>query len=71
VEAARDADLFICESYFFDKKVKNHLDYSTLAAHRTELSCRRMVLTHMSADMLQRLSEIDVEVAEDGLELVV
>jgi len=27
VEAARGADLFVCEAYFFVKKVKYHLDY--------------------------------------------
>ncbi|MBI5906245.1 MAG: MBL fold metallo-hydrolase, partial [Deltaproteobacteria bacterium] len=29
VEAARGADLFVCEAYFFDRKVKGHLDYAT------------------------------------------
>jgi ribonuclease BN (tRNA processing enzyme) len=66
VDAARDADLFICEAYFFDKKIKYHLDYETLVEHRNELSCRRLLLTHMSDDMLGRLPEIDVEFAEEG-----
>jgi len=71
IEASRDADLFVCEAYFFDKRVKYHLDYSTLAQHRTELGCRRLVLTHMSADMLEHLSDIDAVCAEDGMELTV
>ncbi len=66
VDVARDADLFICEAYFFDKKVKYHLDYKAVAEHRSELSCRRLILTHMSDDMLGRLIEIDVEFAEEG-----
>jgi NAD(P)-dependent dehydrogenase (short-subunit alcohol dehydrogenase family) len=32
--------------------VKFHLDYQTLAAHKAALTCRRLVLTHMSDDML-------------------
>jgi ribonuclease BN (tRNA processing enzyme) len=65
-EAARGADLFICEAYFFAKKVKYHLDYQALLSHREELGCRRLVLTHMSEDMLQRLQQVDLECAEDG-----
>lgn len=70
-EAARGADLFVCEAYFFEKRVKYHLDYRTLADHRGILGCRRLVLTHMSADMLGRLPLVDdVEAAEDGCALV-
>jgi ribonuclease BN (tRNA processing enzyme) len=66
LDAARDADLFIAESYYFEKKIKFHLDYKTLMDHRTELGCRRIVLTHMGPDLLQRLGDIAVEWAEDG-----
>lgn len=69
VQAAQDADLFICEAYFFDKKVKNHLDYQTLMAHCPELKCRRMILTHMSNDMLSRLP-LEIEAAQDGARIV-
>lgn len=66
VEAARGADLFVCEAYFFAKKIKYHLDYQTLRENRHRLDCPRVVLTHMSTDMLRRRSEADVECAEDG-----
>jgi len=33
IPAGRDADLFICEAYFFDKVMKYHIDYTTLARH--------------------------------------
>lgn len=69
-DVARDADLFICEAYFFDKKMKFHLDYRTLMEHRESLGCRRLILTHMSSDMLARLDGIDAECAEDGLVVV-
>lgn len=71
VDLAQAADLFICEAYFFDKAVRNHLSYTTLAAYRHELRCRRLVLVHLSADMLDRRAEVREEIAEDGLMLVV
>jgi len=69
VEAARGADLFICEAYFFDKKAKGHLDYSTFLSRRGDFSCGRIVLTHMSEEMLARSHEIEDIPAADGLRL--
>ncbi len=66
VQAAREADLFICEAYFFEKKVRYHLDYQTLIDHRAELGCRRLILTHMNDDLVRRLEDVDIECAEDG-----
>ena len=70
VEAARGVDLFICEAYFFEKKMKYHLDYRTLMGQRKKLECRRLILTHMSDDMLQRLQGLEIEWAEDGKSIV-
>ena len=66
VEAARGADLFVCEAYFFEKKIKYHLDYRTLRDQRGRLECRRLILTHMSQDMLNRVHESEIEWATDG-----
>lgn len=68
-EAAHGADIFICEAYFFDKKVKGHLDYSTFLSRRRELLCKRIVLTHVSEDMLARLQDIEDIPAVDGLRI--
>jgi ribonuclease BN (tRNA processing enzyme) len=70
VEAAGGADLFICEAYYFEKKIKYHLSYQTLMEHRKKLDCRRLVLYHMSEDMLQRLPGLEVEWAEDGKSII-
>jgi ribonuclease BN (tRNA processing enzyme) len=51
-EAARGAGLFICEAYYREKSVPYHLDFRTLESKRDELRCERIILTHMSADML-------------------
>lgn len=66
LEAARDTDLFIAEAYFFEKKVRFHLDYATLASQKARLGCRRLIVTHMSPDMLARLDTLDIEAAHDG-----
>lgn len=66
LRVARDADLFIVEAYMFDRKTKLHMDYQTLASHFPELTAKRIVLTHMSADMLARASSLPYEPAEDG-----
>jgi len=66
-EAARDTDLFAAEAYTYDWPVRYHLDYTTLTAHLPELSARRIVLAHMSADMLGRLADARLPAAYDGL----
>jgi ribonuclease BN (tRNA processing enzyme) len=70
VAAARDADLFVCEAYTFDRKIRYHLDYQTLREHVPRIGCRRVILTHMSPEMLGRLNDIGVEHAEDGRRVV-
>jgi ribonuclease BN (tRNA processing enzyme) len=65
--AAYGSDLFVCETNFFDTKVPGHLDYMTLADKRQELDCKRIVITHMSDEMLARLDELDIDAAHDGL----
>lgn len=68
-ELVRGADLFICECSYFDQAVPGHLDYRTLNEHRSELDCKRLVLTHMGDGMLERLVEVEEEVASDGLRI--
>src|SRR6476661_5842833 len=67
IPAARDADLFIAEAYYFDKIVKNHLSLKTLEARLPEISAKRLILTHMSDDMLGRLHSLPYVTANDGM----
>jgi ribonuclease BN (tRNA processing enzyme) len=67
IPLARDADLFIAEAYYYDKIVKNHLSLKTLEAHLDEISAKRLVLTHMSDDMLGRLDALAYMPASDGM----
>jgi len=70
IPLARDADLFIAEAYMYEKVVKNHLSLKTLEPHLPEISARRLVLTHMSDDMLSRLQDLPYTAAEDGMLVV-
>lgn len=67
VQVACEADIFICEAYHFERSVRNHLSYAALRPHRSRLACRRLILTHMSNDMLERLDQVEEETAHDGL----
>ena len=69
VPLGRDADLFIAEAYTYDKTVKNHLSLAALEAHLAEIRPKRLILTHMSDDMLSRLDKITYTAAHDGMTL--
>ena len=66
IKAGAGVDLFIAEAYFYDKKVRFHLDYASLKERLPRIQPKRLVLTHMSEDMLNRLESVDHETAEDG-----
>jgi ribonuclease BN (tRNA processing enzyme) len=65
-ELARQADLFVCECNFFDRQAPGHLAHETLIEHRSELECERIVITHMSDEMLDHLTDVEFEAAADG-----
>jgi ribonuclease BN (tRNA processing enzyme) len=66
-DAAADADMFIAEAYFYDKKIKGHMDYLTLIHNYPDTLAKRLMLIHMSSDMLATPETIDCEYAQDGL----
>jgi len=67
VPAARNADLFVAEAYYYDRVVKNHLSLKTLEAHLGKINARKLVLTHMSDDMLGRVDTLPYLAAKDGM----
>jgi ribonuclease BN (tRNA processing enzyme) len=67
IPLAREADLFISEAYYYDKIVKNHLSLATLQARLPEIKPKRLILTHMSDDMLGRLDTHAHTAAHDGM----
>lgn len=69
VDAAADADLLIAEGYYRDKPVPYHLRLADLDARRGQLTARRVIVTHMSADVLGGEHPTALEQAHDGLVL--
>ena len=67
IPLGRAADLFIAEAYTYDRPVKNHLSLKALEARLGEIKSKRLILTHMSDDMLERLDTLPYEAASDGL----
>lgn len=67
VPLGREADLFVCECYTRDKKVKSHTTLADLEAHLAEIRPKRLVLTHMSEDMLAHVGRVPYQTAEDGM----
>ncbi len=68
---AKGADLFICEASNFSRSDPAHISYREVMAHRDELECKRIVLTHLGAETLAHLGELELEHAEDGTALLV
>jgi ribonuclease BN (tRNA processing enzyme) len=66
-DAAAGADLLIAEAYYRDKSIPYHLRLADLDAHRDRLTARRVIVTHMSDDMLSFQPGTPFEPASDGL----
>jgi len=67
IEVGHEADLFICEAYTRSKPIATHMALSLLEQHLGQIRPKRLILTHMSDDMLARRAEIKFETASDGM----
>ncbi|MGI9433413.1 MAG: MBL fold metallo-hydrolase [Geminicoccaceae bacterium] len=70
VSVADKADLLIAECHSYRPNGIHHLDWQTLNEHEHDLRAKRILLTHMSQPMLDRLPKLDrgrFEFADDGL----
>jgi ribonuclease BN (tRNA processing enzyme) len=67
VELARGAELLIAEGYTDQRRLRFHLDVATLREHAGRLAARRVILTHLSTDVLARADELGWETASDGM----
>ncbi|WP_375273825.1 MBL fold metallo-hydrolase [Methylorubrum thiocyanatum] len=66
VAAGRGADLLIAEGYTVERPVKFHLDWATLKRRLPEIGPKRLMLTHMSPEMIAHPPDGYIA-AEDGL----
>ncbi len=68
---SQGADLFICEASSFERPEPAHISYRDIMAHRAEFACKRMILTHLGQETLDRAAELELPYAVDGLTLEV
>jgi ribonuclease BN (tRNA processing enzyme) len=69
VSIADGADLFIVECYNYSGHPSGHLTWQILKPRLKDLRARRIMLTHMSPTMLDRLDEMRADgllIAQDG-----
>jgi len=67
IEAARGADLFVCEGYAREKAIRTHMSVALLESHLADIRPKQLILTHMGEDMLARRGEVSHRTAEDGM----
>ena len=65
--ASADADLFICECSSFEQPLPGHLDYARLKPRLAGVTAKRVILTHLNPDMLERRDTLAHKTASDGL----
>jgi ribonuclease BN (tRNA processing enzyme) len=64
---APGADLLIAECYSYEKPIKWHLNYPVIATRGHDCGAKRLILTHMSNEMLAHADTVPEECASDGL----
>jgi ribonuclease BN (tRNA processing enzyme) len=71
VTYSQGTDLFICECCYFATLTNFHVSYPQIAqAHQQgQLGCKRLVLSHIGREVLERMDEVTIECAHDGLVL--
>lgn len=67
VTHSRGADLFLCECSFFARATPNHLSYRELEKNLTRLACKKILITHMGDEVLERHAELRLPAAKDGM----
>jgi ribonuclease BN (tRNA processing enzyme) len=63
----QNADLFICECSYFETRTPNHLDYLKIVENLELFGAKRIILTHLGKEVLNRQKDIAIETACDGL----
>jgi ribonuclease BN (tRNA processing enzyme) len=67
VRYSQNTELFICECCYFSTQTTFHVSYPQVAQARDRLGCKRLILTHIGREVLERMNEVTIECAYDGL----
>lgn len=71
IPLSREAAIFICECNFFSTKSDVHIDYETLLENVPRLGTQTIWLTHLGNEMLDRLEEVKLPCARDGMQVII
>jgi ribonuclease BN (tRNA processing enzyme) len=70
VDLSAGADLFLCEcTYFGSSHLDFHLNYPTIERNRGRFTARRIVLTHLGREVLERIDDVGMETADDLMKI--
>jgi ribonuclease BN (tRNA processing enzyme) len=68
-DLSNSADLFLCECTYFDSVYDFHLSYPMISANLDRFKSKRMILTHLGREVLDRADQIKLEMASDGMRI--
>jgi ribonuclease BN (tRNA processing enzyme) len=66
IPRSQGVDVFLCECCSLERATDVHTSYADILAHREALGCRRLLLTHLGADVRES-SSVASERAYDGM----
>jgi len=64
---SKGTDLFICECCYFATRTTFHVSYPQIVEQQRRLGCKRLILSHIGREVLERMPEVAIECAYDGL----
>ena len=67
VRYSHGTDLFICECCYFQTETSFHISYPRIAQEQRRLGCKRLLLSHIGREVLERQGEVALECAHDGM----
>jgi ribonuclease BN (tRNA processing enzyme) len=70
VQHSQNADLLICECSYFESSTDTHLNYRQIMQNLERFGAKRIVLTHLGEEVLEKLQEVELETAYDGLSIM-
>lgn len=67
VRYSQGTDLFICECCYFHSQTTFHISYPKIAEESSRLGCKQLLLSHIGREVLERMDEVTLACAHDGL----
>jgi ribonuclease BN (tRNA processing enzyme) len=67
VRRTADVDLFLCECCYWETEVNFHINYPQFALQRERIRARRVLLSHLGREVLDKLDRVKEECARDGM----